>query len=299
MGTAYKYDQNGNPIPVGEVINGTYQGAWFDTPEQAKSPAVSNLDNDYSKGYTRGKKEFYDDPDMQDLKKRNEDLAKGYDGNTLGAIRGEARDQIQGQRSNYMRQLQSRVGKAGIGGARGAAMAGAADKGFMDSTASSERKMAIDNSNLQREGTGKLQDFIFRQKYGTLGSAIGEQQAGLAERGKYAAAQANQSGGGGMSWLCTEIAKNENWTMSDLKALKKLLLFTEKHDKEASERYQKDAPTLIAIMKDKSFDFMRLQPTIKCIISLVKIGLIEMAYENYKNMTMDLVNTYWGDYGRA
>ena len=51
-------------------------------------------------------------------------------------------------------------------------------------------------------------------------------------------------------------------------------------------------------MGERGFDFLRLKPTVKYIIELVKLGRLEMAYENYKTMTMDLVETYWSDYAR-
>lgn len=137
---------------------------------------------DMEAGYKKGREIFYDDPDMQDLRNRRMDLSKGYNGQELGAMRAQAQGEIQGQRSAYLKSLQGRTAKAGIGGARAAAMGAAADKGFQQNRAEMERKMALDNAGMVRQGTNDLQDFLFRQKYGTLGTGLGYAQLGVADR---------------------------------------------------------------------------------------------------------------------
>lgn len=137
---------------------------------------------DMEAGYKRGREIFYDDPDMKDLRARRMDLSKGYNGQELGAMRGQAQSEIEGQRSNYMRAMQGKLAKAGVGGARAAAMGAAADKGFQQNRAEMERKMTLDNAGMVREGTKDLQDFLMRQKYGMLGTGLGYAQLGVADR---------------------------------------------------------------------------------------------------------------------
>lgn len=146
---------------------------------------------DMAAGRARGQEIFYDDPDMKMLRQKREDLAKGYSGEELGALRQTARGEIAGQRSNYLRSMHSNLAKGGVGGARGAAIRGAADQKFAQTGADAERKMALDSGNMVRQGTNDLQDYIFRQKYGGLGTELGYAQLGTADRSAAAAAAAN------------------------------------------------------------------------------------------------------------
>lgn len=155
--------------------------------------------DDLEEGYAVGRKEFYDDPEMQRLRARREDLSKGFSGNELGAQRKEASDQISGQRSQYLNSLQGNLAKAGVGGARGAAMQASADNQFLNQKASAERKMLLDDAGLKRQGIDDLQNFIFNQKYGTLGTGLGYAQMGVADRTASQAAAANsQTSDGGI-----------------------------------------------------------------------------------------------------
>ncbi len=72
-------------------------------------------------GQQIGQREFYDDPEMIAAKKRREDLAQGYSGQEIGALKGQAMSDIAGQRSSYLQQLKSNLAKRGVGGARAAA----------------------------------------------------------------------------------------------------------------------------------------------------------------------------------
>lgn len=139
-------------------------------------------------------KDIFYTPEMEALKKRREDLAEGYSGAELGALRETARGEIAGQRSNYLKQLQSRMARGGVGGARGAAMAGAADQQYAKQGAEAERKMLLDSAQMKRQGVGDLQDFIFRQKLGETGMILGQQGLGAAD---YAAQQARAANSGG------------------------------------------------------------------------------------------------------
>lgn len=165
-------DEQGNPI--------------YSSDDRAKDRQA-----DMDAGYAKGKEIFYDDPEMKALKARREDLAKGYSGEELGAIRGVARGEIAGQRDADQRRLSSNLARGGVGGARGAAIRGAADQKAGAQVMDAERKMALDSANMVRSGTNDLQDFIFRQKYGTLGTGLGYAQLGVADRTAAAQAAAN------------------------------------------------------------------------------------------------------------
>jgi hypothetical protein len=166
------------------------------TPETFDASASGQRrDAAYNTGIERGKKEFYDDPDMQMLRKRREDLSQGYNGQELGALRQEARGNLAGQNSNYLRQLQGQQARAGVGGARGAAMQNAARQGFAGQAAEAERKLALDSGQMKRQGVNDLQDYITRQKLGKLGLAYGEQALSSADYAAERGVQAAQSGG--------------------------------------------------------------------------------------------------------
>lgn len=159
-------------------------------PSGAQSPtnygfqtSSGQLNQDIAAGNAVGQAEFYDDPDMKMLRQRREDLSKGFSGEELGALRSQALNEIEGQRGAYMRNLQSNLAKGGSGGARSAAIKSQADRGFQQNRAETERKFAIDNAGLKRQGVGDLQDFIFRQKTGKLGTGIAYGQLGASERG--------------------------------------------------------------------------------------------------------------------
>ena len=156
---------------------------------------VLRRQSDYNLGASMGQKEFYDDPDMQQLRKLREQYAQGYDSEELGNIRQDARGQIAGAQQSAQRQLASKAARGGVGGARGAAMQGAAAQEGAKNVASAERQMAVDSANMKRQGAADLQDFIFRQKLGKMGTAAGFMSTGSAD---YAAAQgvAANSGGG-------------------------------------------------------------------------------------------------------
>jgi len=157
-----------------------------DGEDKPNIPSFAELraarEKDLQSGYAAGQKEFYDDPNMQSMLARREDLAKGYDGKTLGALREQSRSDVAGQQSKYLSQLSSNLGKAGVGGARAAAMKSAANVGFAGKRAENERAINIDQADQIRKGTDSLQDFVFRQKFGKLGQGIAEAQMGVADR---------------------------------------------------------------------------------------------------------------------
>lgn len=152
--------------------------------------------NSIELGRVIGQQEFYDDPDMKRLRELREQYAQGYDSQELGAIRQTARGEIAGAQAAQQRKLQSGLGRGGVGGARAAAVVNTAGQQGMKATADAERKMALDSAQMKRQGVGDLQDFMFRQKYGKLGTGIGMASLGSADYAAQQAAVANQQGGG-------------------------------------------------------------------------------------------------------
>jgi len=149
----------------------------------------------YDYGRELGQKEFYDDPDMMKMRKTREDLAQGYSGSELGALRGEAQANVAGQRSTYMDQLRGNLAKSGVGGARAAAIQGAGNQKFASQGAENERKLLLDSAKMKREGVNDLQDYLMRQKLGALGLAYGQQALSSADYAAEKGVQAAQSGG--------------------------------------------------------------------------------------------------------
>lgn len=245
--------------------------------------------SDWNQGYARGRDIFVNDPQMQELLKTRQDLAKGYSGEELGAMRGVARGEIAGQRSNYLKSLSSNLARGGVGGARAAAAKGAADQKFATQGADTERKMLLDSAQMARTGQNDLQDFIFRQKYGTTGLALAQQQQGVAERTKNAANAAN-SGGGGMSWLCTEVHKHSKFTLSEMKTLKKLKLFSLKETPNAI-RYFNECDQLVKAMNEAEFDWTLLKNDIQAVITKFK-DCPSCALKRYEVMTFKLIDLF-------
>lgn len=150
-------------------------------PSYSAEQLAAQRDADIKKGRELGREIFYD-KEMTNLRDRQADLSKGYTGQELGALREQARGEVEGQRGSYLAQLAGRAGRAGIGGARAAAMQASADAGFQKNRAELERKLTADNANMVRQGNERLQDFILRQKYGELGTGIGVAQLGSQDR---------------------------------------------------------------------------------------------------------------------
>lgn len=132
-------------------------------------------------GYGKGKELFQDDPRMKEMLQRRQDLSQGYSGQELGALREGARREIAGQRQGYLGQMRSNLARQGVGGARAAAMTDAANQKYAQAGAQAERQMLLDSAKLKREGVSDLQDYLFRQKYGELGTGMGYGQMAVAE----------------------------------------------------------------------------------------------------------------------
>ena len=155
----------------------------------APGTAVKNITNEFEQGKKYGS-DIYRDKEMMDARNRLQDLSKGYSGQELGALREGAAQETAGQRASYLQQLQARAGRAGIGGARAAAMQGAADVGFQKAKQDAERKILLDNAQLTRQGTQDFNDFMMKQKAGELGTGALFAQLGSSERGSNTAAAA-------------------------------------------------------------------------------------------------------------
>lgn len=171
-------------FPVTALANGITGGAGKDGASGTKLSGANAADRnaDLESGYKKGREIFYDDPDMQALRAKREDLAKGYSGKELGALKAQAVSDVEGARSSGIRKLQGNLAKAGVGGARAAAIQASADKGYAKDRGELERKMLLDSSSQVRSGTKDLQDFIFGQKYGELGTGLGYGQLGVSDR---------------------------------------------------------------------------------------------------------------------
>lgn len=123
-------------------------------------------------GRAVGEHDFITDPGFQEMLGRRQDLAQGYNGQELGALKSGAMHEIQGQRQGYLNNLRGNLAKQGVGGARAAAMQGAADQKFAGTQADAEGKILLDSAKVKRQGIDDLQDFLFKQKYGVLGTGI-------------------------------------------------------------------------------------------------------------------------------
>lgn len=167
------------------------QGKKDGSSGQSYASASGSRDADFAAGRKRGE-EVFNDQQMVDIQKRKEDLSKGYSGQELGAIRGQAKNQIAGQQTAYSQALASKLARAGVGGARAAAMQGAQQQGFNQNTADFERKLTADNAGLIRQGEQDATDFAMRRKYGGLSTELAYGQLGVNERGADKALAANQ-----------------------------------------------------------------------------------------------------------
>lgn len=195
LGKDLPYTNSTYAINAG-LLGGGKSGGNNDVSVSGANTGARN--KDLESGYAKGRELFYDDPDMQMLRKRREDLSQGYEAGELGAMREQARAGVESDRANSIRRLQSNAARAGVGGARSAAMQAAADKNLGANRAELERKMALDNSNLKRQGVSDLQNYIMGQKYGELGTGLGYAQLGVQDRSADAQARAANSKQGGL-----------------------------------------------------------------------------------------------------
>lgn len=138
---------------------------------------------DIEAGYKKGRELFYDDPDMQMLRQKRMDLSQGYNSPELGAFREQARGELAGEGANAIRRQAGQQARAGIGGARAAAGQAATASSLQGKRAEMERKMAMDQSQMVRQGTNDLQSFLMRQRFGELSTGLGQAQLGVADRG--------------------------------------------------------------------------------------------------------------------
>ncbi len=151
--------------------------------------------NAFNYGTSIGQREFEQDPEMQRLKRLRDQYAQGFNSDELSGIRAEARGQVAGQAAADQRRLVSNLGRGGVGGARAAAIRNQSAMQSQSLTNEVERKLAVDSAQMQRQGVNDLQDFIFRQKLGKLGTGAAFAQMGSADYAAQQARMANQGGG--------------------------------------------------------------------------------------------------------
>lgn len=150
--------------------------------------------SDMNLGATIGKREFSQDPRMQGILKRREELAKGYSGEELAALRNMSRNEMAANRLKALQATKSNLAKGGVGGARAAAIQGAQNVAGQRVNEDTERKMLMDEAGMKRQGVSDLQDYLFREKLGEAGYTMGFGSLGASERAAKAARAANSGG---------------------------------------------------------------------------------------------------------
>ncbi len=172
---------------AGNVATNINQNGNSNFPIYGANAGARNADMEA--GYAKGKQMFMDDPGMQQMLASRQDLAKGYNGNELGAEREAARSSVAGEQASAGRQLASKAARGGVGGARAAAMQGAQSEQFGKQAGDMENKMAMNNANMVRQGTNELQDFMMKQRFGQLSTGLGYGQLGVSDRNAAAQSQ--------------------------------------------------------------------------------------------------------------
>lgn len=248
-------------------------------------------------GLSTGRSLFYDDPDMISSRERLTDLQKGYDGKTLGALRESSRQQVAGQRAGYMNNLRSNMAKGGVGGARGAAMQGAADQRFAQTGQENERNMRVENAKLIQTGTGNLNDFLMKQKYGQLATGTGFGQMASAQYTADRGVETANSGDKGLCFITTAVCEvlklpDNNYILNTFRKFRDEFMGGKKGVKE----YYEIAPKIVAEINKMPearivyMDILRndLLPALICI----ETGELEIAEKIYSNMVLQLKEMY-------
>ena len=158
------------------------------------TPDMVRRASDTNYGQMIGEQAFQS-PEMMQMQRLREDLAKGYSGEAGGAIRETARKEIAGNQQAQARKLGSAAARGGVGGARGAAMQAANARKGGESVADAERKMAVDSFQMQQKGADNLQDYLFRKTFAKLGAGGAYASMGSADYAAEKGVQANTSGG--------------------------------------------------------------------------------------------------------
>jgi len=166
---------------VGNALDGAGMAAPLGDMSGLGGSAASSRDADMLAGRKRGA-EVFDAPDMLSRQARKDDLSKGYTGQELGALKGQAMSDIQGQRAGFTQQLMGNLARQGVGGARAAAVRGSADQGYNKNLTDFQRKLTADNAGLVRQGEQEATDFAMKRKYGGLSTELGYAQLGVNER---------------------------------------------------------------------------------------------------------------------
>ena len=177
------------------MTEGEFLKTAFEEEMKKKKDRKTTRAEEFQEGLAQGQKEFYEDPDMINLRKMRENYAKGYSGEELGAIRQTARGEIAGANEATQRRLASAQARGGVGGARGAAMMATQAREGQKAINQAETKMALDSAQMQRQGAADLQDFIYRKKMGKVGLGAANASLGSADYAAEKGAAANIGGG--------------------------------------------------------------------------------------------------------
>lgn len=167
----------------------------------------------FNAGLAQGNQQFYNDPYMQAVEGIYKKQAKGYEAPELGAMRQIARGEIAGAQEAQQRQLGSRLGRGGVGGARAASIMGSQAQQGVKNAADAERKMLLDSAQMQRQGEQNQADFEMKRKIAAMGTGAGFMSLSSSD---YAAEQQALANKGGSTGVCCFIfleARYGNGTM--------------------------------------------------------------------------------------
>lgn len=267
---------------ISELVN---SGGWTQDSNSIRRRGAWN------EGQAMGEQIFVNDPEMQALKAKRQALSDGYDGSELSAIRESARSETAGQRTQDQQRLSSNLAKGGVGGARAAAVKSANDQKYAAVNADNERKIALDSANMKRQGTNDLQDFIFRQKYGVVGTAAGNSQLSTADYAAEQARKANSGGDKGMCFITT--AACEHFGLADdcdeLQTLRsfrdKVMLKSDnwKDDVKAYYELARELTPKLSTIRDQEF-WNKVFSYIKTSVAHIKNNAHQEAYDTYKSL---------------
>jgi hypothetical protein len=132
------------------------------------------------------------DPAVKDIQARREQGLQGLNSQEMQAARDQMALGMQGQQQGALRGLLAQQARSGLrGGMAGAQQAQLYRKMGQDRQAG-EQKLLLDNYALKNQGLDKYQDFMMRQKFGSLAQGLGEAGLGVSDRTGYMQQQIGQ-----------------------------------------------------------------------------------------------------------
>ena len=229
------------------------------------SKDLEDLVSGVNYGMQLGEREYYQDPRIKELENIRREGMQGYDSATGGALRNIARGELAGQQNQYLSQLRSARSRAGVGGARGAAMEAASKENFAGKTGDMERKLMADAYQEKQKGTDKFVDFSMAQKAAKMGTGYGFGQAVSAQNAAEKSRQASNSGG--TSYVCTEIHKLDKFTLGQMKELMKMRKYVGEVNSKMIEIYDVEGPKLVEMLNKKGTNWANFKPIVEDIIN--------------------------------